>query len=76
LMMVGVVWTGLRGWFRQRHEPQAPLCAGTLAGLCGVLAHCYFENIFEEPYMAVCFWTIAAMMMYLGFIRDRIAQPQ
>lgn len=72
IMMAGVVWTGLRGWFRQRKEPHAPLCAGMLAGLCGVLTHCYFENIFEEPYMAVSFWTIAAMMMYLGYIRDRL----
>ena len=74
IMMAGVVWSGLRGWFRQRSETHAPMCAGMLAGLCGVLAHCYFENIFEEPYMGVCFWTIAAMMMYLGFIRDRLAQ--
>ena len=74
IMMAGVVWSGLRGWFRQKHETHAPLSAGMLAGLCGVLAHCYFENIFEEPYMAVCFWTIAAMMMYLGFIRDRLAR--
>lgn len=72
IMMAGVLWTGLRGWYRQRKKPQAPLCAGMLAGLCGVLVHCYFENIFEEPYMAVCFWTIAAMMMYFGYIRDRI----
>jgi len=72
IMMAGVVWTGVRGWFRQRKQPHAPLCAGMLAGLCGVLTHCYFENIFEEPYMAVCFWTIAAMMIYLGYIRDRI----
>ena len=74
IMMAGVVWSGLRGWYRQKNESHAPLCAGMLAGLCGVLVHCYFENIFEEPYMAVCFWTIAAMMMYLGFIRERIAQ--
>ena len=72
LMMAGVVWTGLRGWFRQRTEAHAPLCAGMLASLCGVLMHCYYENIFEEPYIGVCFWSIAAMMMYLGFIRDRL----
>ncbi len=72
IMMVGVVWTGLRGWFRQRTAAVAPLCAGLLAALCGVLMHCYYENIFEEPYMGVCFWSIAAMMMYLGFIRDRL----
>ncbi len=71
VMMAGVVWTGLRGWFRRRTEPHAPLCAGMLAGLSGVLMHCYYENIFEEPYMGVCFWSIAAMMMYLGFIRER-----
>lgn len=71
IMMGGVVWSGLRGWFRQRTAAFAPLSAGMFAGLCGVLAHCYFENIFEEPYMGVCFWIIAAMMMYLGFIRDR-----
>ncbi len=70
MMMAGVLWTGLRGWFRQRKTVCAPMCAGMLSGLSGVLVHCYFENIFEEPYMAVCFWTIAAMMMYLGFIRD------
>ncbi len=75
LMMAGVIWCGLRGWFRKRHTPQAPLCAGMLASLTGVLAHCYFENIFEEPYMAVSFWTIAAMMVYLGFIEDRLSRP-
>ncbi len=75
VMMLGVLWNGLRGWFRQRKTAQAPMCAGMLAGLCGVLTHCYFENIFEEPYMAVCFWSIAAMMMYLGFLRDRL-KPQ
>ena len=76
IMMVGVVWTGLRGWFRQRSEAHAPLCAGLLASLCGVLMHCYYENIFEEPYMGVCFWSIAAMTMYLGFIRDRLKPIQ
>ncbi len=73
LMMLGVVWCGLRGWFRKRHTAVSPLCAGMLASLSGVLVHCYFENIFEEPYMAASFWTIAAMMVYLGFIEDRIS---
>ncbi len=76
LMMLGVVWTGLRGWFRKRHTAISPLCAGMLASLSGVLMHCYFENIFEEPYMAVTFWTIAAMMVYLGFIEDRLSNEK
>lgn len=37
--------------------------------MAGVLVHCYFENIFEEPYMMAIFWTIAAMTVYLGFLR-------
>ena len=73
LMMAGLLWTGLRGWFRQRQSKvRSPLCAGMLAGLSGVLVHCYFENIFEEPYMAVCFWTVAAMLMYYGYLRERL----
>lgn len=48
-----------------------PLAAGMFSGLCGVLAHCYFENIFEEPYMMAYFWIMAAMIVYVGFLRPR-----
>ena len=37
----------------------------------GVLVHCYFENIFEEPYMMAYFWGMAAMLMYLGFFSGK-----
>ena len=40
-------------------------------GLCGVLFHCYFENIFEEPYMSSYFWGLIAALIYLGFFRRR-----
>ena len=43
------------------------MAVGIFSGLCGVLVHCYFENIFEEPYMMAYFWGMAAMLMYLGF---------
>lgn len=43
------------------------LTVGIFAGLCGVLAHCYFENIFEEPYMMAYFWGLAAMVIYRGY---------
>lgn len=49
-----------------------PLCAGMFSGLAGVLVHCYFENIFEEPYMMVYFWAITAMIVWFGFL----ATPQ
>jgi O-antigen ligase len=44
------------------------------SGLVGVLVHCYFENIFEEPYMSAYFWGLAAALIYLGFFRRR--KPQ
>lgn len=43
------------------------LCVGIFAGLCGVLVHCYFENIFEETYMMAYFWGLAAIMIYFGY---------
>ena len=44
--------------------------------LLGVLVHCFFENIFEEPYMMVYFWAIAAMIVYFGFLRDEKKEAQ
>ena len=41
------------------------------SGMCGVLLHCYFENIFEEPYMNSYFWGLAAVLVYIGFFRRR-----
>lgn len=45
------------------------LSVGIFSGLAGVLAHCYFENIFEEPYMMAYFWGLAAVLIYLGFFQ-------
>ena len=39
-------------------------------GLCGVLVHCFFENIFEEPYMMAYFWSLAGLLMWAGFLRE------
>jgi hypothetical protein len=49
---------------------------GMFCGLLGVLVHCFFENIFEEPYMMVYFWAIAAMIVYFGFLRDEKKEAQ
>lgn len=61
--------TGLRQ--KQGLDKTYPLAVGMSAGLCGVLVHCSAENIFEEPYMMVYFWAIAAMVVWLGFLRNR-----
>lgn len=44
---------------------------GVFSGMIGVLTHCYTENIFEVPYMLAYFWAMAAMLMYVGFIRKK-----
>jgi O-antigen ligase len=51
------------------------LAIGIFSGLCGVLVHCYFENIFEEPYMMAYFWGLAGLLMYLGFFRTAHLRP-
>lgn len=78
LMLIGLLYTGIRALYRCKTEKAGhsmhPLCAGMFSGLCGVLLHCYSENIFEEPYMMVYFWTMAAMIVYLGFLRKPAKQ--
>ena len=45
------------------------MAVGIFSGLAGVLTHCYFENIFEEPYMMAYFWGLAAVLIFAGFFR-------
>ena len=40
---------------------------GIIAGLSGVLAHCFVENIFEVPMMGVLFWVFVAAMAQLWY---------
>lgn len=69
LMMLVLLFVGLRTCTRNKKTGRHATSAGLLAGLSGVLVHCYFENIFEEPYMMVYFWAVAAALVYLGFSR-------
>jgi O-antigen ligase len=75
LMVLGFLANGLRALYRTKQNFKNkldrfyPLCAGMFCGLVGVLVHCFFENIFEEPYMMVYFWSIAGMIVWLGFLR-------
>ncbi len=41
------------------------LCVGVFCGLIAVLVHCYWENIFEEPYMMAYFWALASVLLIL-----------
>ncbi len=77
ILLVFLAVTCCRSIYRAKAQEGAsmkPLAAGMFSGLCGVLMHCYFENIFEEPYMMAYFWIMAAMIVYIGFIRPRLQQ--
>lgn len=81
LLLVFLVIIACRCIFRGKEKAcpegkasMAPLAAGMFSGLCGVLVHCYFENIFEEPYMMAYFWMIAAMIVYVGFLRKKLCK--
>ncbi len=78
ILLVFLLATACRCIFRAKAETSGtqsmkPLAAGMFAGICGVLMHCYFENIFEEPYMMAYFWIMAAMLVYIGFFRRKSA---
>lgn len=73
LMLLGLGINSAAALYRTHRDSRNsfyPLCAGMVSGLCGVLVHCYFENIFEEPYMMAYFWMIAALILYAGFFRN------
>ncbi|MDO4300673.1 MAG: O-antigen ligase family protein [Clostridia bacterium] len=43
------------------------LTTGIMAGLCGVIAHNFVENVFEVPMMTSLFWTFAAVVMNIWY---------
>ena len=68
LLFRNIIWS-LRSLFRARENRLSYLACGIFAGQIGVLAHSYFENIFEVPYMNAYFWGLSAAVIYLGFLR-------
>ncbi len=67
-LLAAALWNGLRALFRTRqHSEEFSLACGLMASMAGVLTHCYFENIFEVPYMNAYFWGLCAMLMVIGF---------
>ena len=74
LLLFGLVLWSLRSIGRTGYtkgDRTRMLAVSMFAGMCGVLVHCYFENIFEVPYMMAYFWSMAAAVMYLGYFRKR-----
>lgn len=43
------------------------LTTGIMAGLCGVIAHNFVENVFEVPMMTSLFWVFVAVVMNIWY---------
>ena len=59
------------GILRAKENRISYLACGIISGQMGVLAHSFFENIFEVPYMNAYFWGLSAVVIYIGFFRNR-----
>jgi len=70
LLLRNLLWS-CRSIFKTQKNKMSILASGIVAGQLGVLAHSYFENIFEVPYMNAYFWGLSALVMYLGYTRRR-----
>ncbi len=70
LLLRNLLWS-CRSIFKTKRNKMSILSAGIVSGQLGVLAHSYFENIFEVPYMNAYFWGLSAIVMYLGYTRRR-----
>jgi len=71
ILLLFTLISSARTLFKRTKDALTVRGTGLLCGMVGVLAHCYFENIFEEPYMAAYFWAFAAAIMFLGFRRKK-----
>ena len=74
ILLVGMSLWCLRSIGRTRlceTDRTRVLAVSLFSGMCGVMVHCYFENIFEVPYMMAYFWSMAAAVLYLGYFRKK-----
>ena len=69
-LLVSLLVSGLRVYTRVYEDPRLRAMASALiASLAGVLTHCYFENIFEVPYMLAYFWMLGGALLALPHMR-------
>ena len=68
-MLGGLLWNGARACGRSSRSSYKPLCAGMLTAMIGTLIQSFFESLWEEPYLMALFFTVAAMLIYAGFLR-------
>ncbi|MCX7920987.1 MAG: O-antigen ligase family protein [Clostridia bacterium] len=71
LLIYNVVIWSLRTIRNLHNTLHKSLAQGAFAGMCGVIVHNFFENVFEVPMMVTYFWVLAAAIMFLGYVNTR-----
>lgn len=72
LTLASTFLSGIRAFARTKAGPLRDATVGIIAAMAGVLAHCFFENIFEVPYMMAYFWAMAGVMVWIGFLHKPV----
>jgi O-antigen ligase len=74
LFLLGALMvSGLRAYTRVYEDPRLrAMAAALIAALAGVLTHCYFENIFEVPYMLAYFWMLGGALLALPYLKRHV----
>lgn len=67
VLMYSVIVNGFRTIKMADTKLSKELTTGIMAGLCGVIAHNFVENVFEVPMMTSLFWTFVAIVMNIWY---------
>lgn len=67
VLMYSVIANGFRTVKIASSKISRELSIGIMAGLCGVIAHNFVENVFEVPMMTSLFWVFVAVVMNIWY---------
>lgn len=71
ILLYSVVANGFRTMKISTTKISKELTTGIMAGLCGVIAHNFVENVFEVPMMTSLFWVFVAVVMNIWYYESK-----
>ena len=74
VLLYSIVINGFRTMKMASTKLSKELTTGIVAGLCGVIAHNFVENVFEVPMMTSLFWMFVAVVMNIWYYECKKAK--
>lgn len=71
MLMYSVIINSFRTLRSPLTKEGKELAIGIMAGLCGVIAHNWVENVFETPLMASVFWVFVGVIMAMWYSSNK-----